>query len=167
MTEEEIKAHTKRVEDAKANLRSDQRLRPSLSYDEAVFKAAKPALKRFLSDVAVLPDISEYGDLFAAYETFCISQIRAIVDTALCVMLSRPCAPVQQRAGRRERVVTRDNDLLVPRAKRLVNTLEGRLPGTAFSNRYVSILVETEDLMNTTNWKSLARSFYNAYAASS
>lgn len=164
MTKDELDAHIARVEAQKDKLRHHPKWHPSLSYDEAVYRVAKPTLIRFLSDVAFLPDISESGNFYFEFEKFCLEQIRQIVDTALCILLSKPFSPMRQRPGRRAKVVTRDHDLLVPRAKSLIYALEGRLSGPDFSKRYSSVLFETEDLMNTTDWKRLARGFCSAYA---
>jgi len=164
--EEQRKAQIERIEREKANLRNHRTFAKPMSYDEAVFEAAKYRLKEALSEVANLPDIPENLDLFRKYQAFCMDQIRAIVDVALCHLLIRPVGTLEQRPGRRSRVISRDHNALVPRAKWLVQRLDGNLSGKTFKTRYRSILITTEDVMNTTNWQALARAFYRTYTRS-
>lgn len=167
MTEEEMFAHVARVEAEKDWLRCDQRIKgKQLSFDEAVFEASRSRLNSILMNVAGFPNIPVGDEILEQWKSFCISQIRMIVDPALCKLFSEldPCWGHDHNAGRRHNVLSKDHDLLKPRAKKLVRKIDGNLEGRIFKQRYTAVLIRTAEQMNTTNWPLLARGFYASYS---
>jgi len=166
MTEEEMAAHVERVEAEKERLREDERLTgKSLSFDEAVFEASKARLNSYLADVSGFPDMPDRNELVEKWKVICIGQIKSIVNPTVCQLFAQldPIWGHYDNIGRRYPVMRKNHDLVVPRAKRLVSRLDGRLSGREFKKRYTAILIRTAEQMNTTDWPTLARSFYVGY----
>lgn len=166
MTEDEMAAHIERVEAEKERLRDDHRLTGRrLSFDEAVFEASKARLNSYLANASGFPDMPERHELLEKWKSICISQIKEIVNPTVCKLFAQldPIWGHHNNPGKRFHVMSQDHDLVVPRAKRLVSRLDGRLSGREFKKRYTAILIRTAEQMNTTDWQALARAFYAGY----
>jgi hypothetical protein len=161
MTKEEFAEHSKRVEDEKNRLRDNKKLRDSMSFDEAIFAAAKPALKAFLAEASALP-VYDGTALFNKFHEFCLGQIKEIVDLRICEVLSRPLGSHKTRPGRNKPVISRNNDLLVKRARYLIEELEPSKKLCDVRKRRNSILMTVEEEMNAIDWSGLASSFCKA-----
>ena len=162
MTEAEEKVEFARIEAQKEALRDHKKVRDKLSFDEAVFDAAKPKLKKILEEVSACSNIYDGTDLFQKYQTFCVDQIKKIVDLQICQLLTRPQTNHVTRPGRHSPVIRRDHDLLVSHSKYLVEVVEKPKSWIARRKRYRSIAMTVEQTMNAIDWRGLTVSFYNA-----
>lgn len=163
LSEREFAAHCQRVEGEKESLRDDRKLRENLSFDEAIFDAAKSKLTELLCEHSTFRDITEHTRIFKDYRASCLDQIKAIVDVQICMILSRPTATFQKKPGRRPQIVCNEHDLLVRRTNRLIERLDSRATRRERKLRAKLVRLTIEETMSTIEWSKFTASFVSTY----
>lgn len=138
---------------------------PNKTFDEALFQISQDKFLDTLSDYSGLGRIPRGSPVHQAFARHMAVQFRVLVDREIQRLFETDnrVAGHQTWPGRRRKIVSMHHSVLRRRARDLVVQLEPDWRWRTRRSRVTGICVAVANVMNTTDWLPIVRSFWAAY----